>query len=256
MTIAGCRLGQPVYTYRDIDSTMTAAHQLVAEGASEGALVVAERQTQGRGRQGRSWVSPEGGLYCSFVLRPKRPTAAAQLSLVAGLAAAETIRDGACLYPSVRWPNDLLLQGKKVAGILAEGSRLEAQGKPSAYSLQPRAVILGFGINVTTPADALPEIATSLAASGASACSREDLLAGLCRRLSHWYDLWTDEGFAAIREALRPWMGLFGQPVHIQAGSSRYEGVATDLDEQGRLVVRLDSGIQRAFEAGDVTLLQ
>ena len=242
MKLESVRLGQPIHRYERIDSTMNVAHQLAAEGAPEGTLVVAERQTQGRGRLGRLWVSPEGGLYCSFVLRPKRPTAAGQLSLVAGLTTAETIRDAACLYPSIRWPNDLLLGGKKLGGILAEG--------------KAGAVVLGVGINITTPAEALPDIATSLAASGASACSREDVLAGLCRRLSHWYDLWIEEGFAPIREALRPWVGLFGQPVKLIAGTSELEGVAQDLDEQGRLIVRLDAGLHRAFEAGEVTLLQ
>ena len=234
-------IGRPIYAFQQLGSTMDEAHRLAQEGAPEGALVLALRQEQGRGRLGRTWVSPDGGLYCSIVLRPKQP-AAAQLSLVAGLAAAETLRDAACVYPSIKWPNDLLLGGKKLGGILAEA--------------RDGAVILGIGINVSRPAEALPDTATSLAASGASHCSRDDVLAGLCRKLSGWYDVWAEQGFAPIREALRPWMGHFGQPVKLTAGSSQLEGVAQDLDEQGRLVVRLDSGILRAFDAGEVTLLR
>ncbi|MBI2104643.1 MAG: biotin--[acetyl-CoA-carboxylase] ligase [Candidatus Omnitrophica bacterium] len=278
--------GRPVHAFQQVGSTMEVAHQLAAEGAAEGTLVVAARQEQGRGRQGRTWASPEGGAYCSLILRPARPPSETpQLSLVAGLAAAEAIRDMACLYPAIRWPNDLLLREKKVAGILTEqkvpGCSVEhprmaagdaepgpppparrprrprtADGVAARQDPRPGVVIIGIGINVATNPAQLPEGSTSLAAEGAPHVSREELLAGWCRRFSAWYEVWTRQGFGPIREALRPWIGLFGHPVQLTAGSEQLQGTAQDLDESGRLLVRLDSGVQRAFEMGEVALLR
>ena len=239
----GLRLGGPIYAFGRVGSTMEIAHELAAQDAPEGTLVWAGRQERGRGRLGRTWESPEGGLYCSLILRPKRAaTEIPQLSLVTGLAVAEAVREVTGLYPSIRWPNDLLIQGLKVCGIL-----VEAKGG---------AVVVGIGVNVAAKPKNLPEEATSLAAAGASDSDVQRLLGVLCNRLSAWYDVWTAQGFHPIREALRPWMGHFGQPVHVTAGTTRFEGTATDLDESGRLVVRLDSGILRAFEMGEVTLLR
>ena len=290
-TLSACidgRIGRPVHAFQHVGSTMDVAHELAAAGAEEGTLVWATRQEQGRGRLGRTWLSPEGGLYISILLRPTRPpTELPQLSLVAGLAAAQAIQEHANLFPSIRWPNDLLINGKKVGGILVEASSsvrsgLRAQGSPApalaspprlwpkadrgggpggqlptALSPQPSALyaVIGIGINVTTQLKDLPETATSLSASGAG-CDPCQLTGALCRRFEAWYDVWTSQGFGPIREALRAWMGHFGQPVHINAGSSRFEGTATDLDESGRLLVRLDSGLVRAFEMGEVTLLR
>lgn len=232
-----------VRRFEQVASTMDEAHRLAAQAAPDKTLVWAMRQEQGRGRLGRVWASPEGGLYCSMILRPIRPiTEAPQLALVAGLAAAETLRDVACVYPSIRWPNDLMIKERKLGGILTEA--------------RDGAVIVGIGINRTADLETLPEGATSLAAEGAGHVTREELIAILCRRMETWYDAWTARGFAPIREALRPWIGLFGHVVHLTAGTQRLEGVAQDLDEQGRLVVRLDSGLRRAFDAGEITLLR
>lgn len=231
-----------VHAYRCLSSTMETAHQLAASGAEEGTLVWAARQSQGRGRFGRRFDSPEGGIYCSMLLRPSRPAAEVpQLSLVAGLATAETIRAATGRLPLVRWPNDILLNDRKVAGILLEA--------------ESGAVVLGIGINAATPEQELPAIATSLAAAGAADLDLHVLTGRLCRALTAWYLTWCREGFAPIRKALRPSMGLFGQIVHIRTGSTRLEGTASDLDESGRLVVRLDSGVMRSLEAGEVTQL-
>ena len=241
--LEGCRLGSPIHVHETLPSTMDEAHRLAAEGAKEGTLVVALQQAHGRGRLGRVWESPEGGVYASIILRPRRsPGESPQLALVTGLAAGETIRDTAGLYPSIRWPNDLLLDGKKVGGILTEA--------------RDRSVVVGVGINVGAEPSRLPEGGTSLAAAGAAHVSREAIITRLCWRLSTWYDIWTQGGFPAVREALRPWIGHFGQPVSIAAGTERFEGVASDIDERGRLVVRLDAGTLRAFEMGEVSLLR
>ena len=252
----------PIFSFERIGCTMDEAHRLAQKGLPEGTLVLALRQEQGRGRLGRVWSSPEGGLYLSLILRPSRQaTEIPQLSLIAGLAVAEAIRERAGLFPSIRWPNDLLIEGKKVAGILVEAKSVRSSGLGVGGSRQTpqTTVILGIGINVTTRLQDLPPEATSLAAARGEtpdALDLWDLVSALCRRLEAWYDVWTAQGFAPIREALRLWIGLFGQVVHVTAGSSVFEGTAADLDEQGRLVVRLDSGVLRTFEAGEVTLLR
>lgn len=250
-TLAGCRIGHPVHAFAAVGSTMEAAHALAADGAPDGTLVVAARQEQGRGRRGRAWVSPDGGLYCSFILRPQRPPSdLPQLSLVAGLAAAEAVRDAACLSPMIRWPNDLLLGDRKLAGILTE------QKVPGTFGDRQGAVVVGVGINVSTDPAMLPDHSTSLAAAGVGHVSPDDVLSRLCSRLAAWYDVWTSQGFGPVRDALRPWIGLFGRPVHLTAGTRQLDGTAQDIDEQGRLVVRLDSGLTRAFDAGEITVLR
>lgn len=247
--------------FQTVGSTMDEAHALAADGAADGSLIVALRQSQGRGRQGRVWESPEGGVYLSVVLRPTKPMdEVPQLALVAGVALAEAVKAVTRLLPSIRWPNDLLLGEKKLAGILCEGARGKpaptvAKGGPGGQGAGSAYVILGIGINVLTSPDVLPETGTSLAAAGAP-CEAAPLTAALYTRLLAWYDVWARNGFAPVRAALRPWIGLFGQIVHISAGSERLEGVAHDLDERGRLVVRLDSGILRPFDMGEVTLLR
>lgn len=235
--------GQEVYAFHSVSSTMDVAHELAAQGLPDGTIVWARRQTQGRGRFGRTWESPEGGAYCSLILRPTRPAAETpQLSLVAGLATAETIQQQTGLIATVRWPNDLLLDGRKVAGILIEH--------------RAGAVVLGIGINISTDQTQLPEGSTSLAASRARACDPYQFTGAWYRRFQSWYATWTAQGFAPIREALRPWIGVFGHPVQISTGAGQIEGTASDLDETGRLLVRLDSGMVRAFDAGAVALLR
>lgn len=239
----GARFGRPCYAFEEVTSTMDVAHQLARQGDPEGTCVWAGRQRQGRGRLGRTWESPEGGAYLSLILRPARPPQEIpQLSLVAGLSAAEAIREVTGLSPSIRWPNDLLLEERKVAGILIEA--------------KDGAAVLGVGINVTTHPDALPETATSLAACGA-ACDPYDLAARLCRRLEGWYDGWRANGFAPIREALRPWLSHFGEVVRVTLGTDHeVEGQALDVDEAGRLLLRLESGAIRPCEVGEVTWLR
>lgn len=231
-----------VRAFERVNSTMDVAHGLAQEGVAEGTLVWAQRQEQGRGRLGRVWESPEGGIYCSLIVRPQRPaTETPQLSLLMGLSAAEAIRECAMVSPRVRWPNDLLIGAQKIAGILTEA--------------RDGAVVIGIGINVSTDPAALPPTATSLAAVGGKSLDLFHLTARLYRRFFRWYDVWTRQGFSPVREALQAHMALFGEVVHIRAGSEAFEGTATDLDEQGRLLVRLDSGLIRAFDVGEVTLL-
>jgi BirA family biotin operon repressor/biotin-[acetyl-CoA-carboxylase] ligase len=236
------RIGRPVHAFQQVDSTMDIAHELAAGDASEGTMVWAAHQTRGRGRLGRVWQSPPGGAYFSLILRPQRPASEVpQLSLVTGLSAAEAIHELTHLTPSIRWPNDVLIHGRKVCGILVEAAR--------------DAAVIGVGINVSTDPSDLPEAATSLSAAGPEDPDPYQVTGALCRRLQSWYDVWVREGFAPIRTALRPFLNL-GSLVRLTTASEQAEGQIANLDEQGRLVVRFDSGVLRAFDAGEVTLLR
>ena len=282
----GLRLGKPCYAFHEIPSTMDVAHRLALQETSEGTCVWAERQTGGRGRAGRHWSSPPGGIYCSVVLRPTRSQQELpQLALVAGLATVQAIHDVTGLPAAIRWPNDVLLHGKKLAGILTE-ARSSSSTQHTAHSTRTYAVI-GMGINVITDSRDLPEGTTALAhwtqkvpgtflhqvpgtfrrkvpgtfyrrnrTERVQRVDRFALAAALFRRLEQAYQQWNADGFAAIRPLLLPWIGLFGQLVHITTTRERFEGQAMDIDETGRLLVRLDSGMVRAFDAGDVTLLR
>ena len=240
---------------------MDLAHRLAAEGAAEGTLVWAGRQEQGRGRLGRVWISPPGGAYFSLILRPSRPLAEiSQLALVVGLAVAEAIRQVTNLVPSIRWPNDVLIEGKKVVGILVESRTQFADAPPSVPRSLP-SIVVGIGINVTTDPRDLPDTAASLTTLNSNLEPRTsklsyELTGAVCRHLQSWYDAWTVQGFVPIRDALRSWIGMFGQPVRLSAGSEQVEGTVADLDGAGRLLVRLDAGLIRAFDMAEVTLLR
>jgi BirA family biotin operon repressor/biotin-[acetyl-CoA-carboxylase] ligase len=238
-----CALRGPVYAFNAVGSTMEAAAALAHAGSPEGTLVFAAQQSKGRGRQGRAWASPAGGAYFSIIVRPRRSASEApQLSLVTGLAVAEGVRQLTRVYPSIRWPNDVLVQGKKLAGILLE--------------TRDGAVIVGVGVNVAATPPDVADLATSVADIFSPAVGPHQVTGAVWRRFSLWYDRWTRDGFAPVREALRAALGYFGQPVHITAGTEQFEGTVQDVDEHGRLVVRLDAGTHRAFDMGEVVLLR
>ena len=179
-----------------IDSTNVRARMLADEGAPEGTIVVAEAQLKGKGRRGRSWFSPAGqGIYVSVILRPRVPPAEATLLvLMAAVAAAEALLSHADLPVSVKWPNDILVGGKKIAGILTEmrldGDRIDH-------------VVIGMGVNVNTPAESLPPeigaIATSLSAKTGRTFSRAGLLRTYLEKLEGWYTLFRERRFEPIR---------------------------------------------------------
>ncbi|MBI4365238.1 MAG: biotin--[acetyl-CoA-carboxylase] ligase, partial [Deltaproteobacteria bacterium] len=174
-----------------IGSTNDRARELAVAGAAEGAVIVAEGQTGGRGREGHAWFSPPGtGLYCSLVLRPAVPAERiATLTLVAGLAVCEAIDAVRQVKAQVKWPNDVWCAGKKVAGILAERIAMP-QGSP--------AVVLGIGININTRREDFPpelrDLATSLVAACGHPVEPEEVLHGVLRALADRYAQWRREG--------------------------------------------------------------
>ncbi len=231
-----------------VDSTNTVAKKLCAADALDRTLVWARRQTAGRGRHSRSWVSPPGNLYVSLILRPRVDMArATALTFVAAVAVGEAI--SAMLPPGAavtcKWPNDVLVRGRKVAGILLESSAT-ARGELDW-------VIVGIGVNVASHPDDGETIypATSLAREGGEAASVDGLLEVLCRRLDHWCTRWTLEGFSVVREAwLARGHGL-GQPIAVSLDGRRLSGIFSGLDGDGALIVECDGGTRR-ITAGDV----
>ena len=228
-----------------IGSTSDEAKSLAANGATEGTFVWALAQSHGHGRQGRSWISPQGNLYASVILRPLVPVAiAAQLSFVAALAVGD-----ACiaLAPeaavSFKWPNDVLLAGRKTAGIL-----LESQAKPDGGVAW---LVLGIGINLATYPLGVDYPATALSATGVE-ITPATMLAALARHFLDRYERWDGgKGFATLRAAWLERAHGLGQPIRVRHGAAMLEGRFVGLDEDGALRLETASGIRR-IEAGEV----
>lgn len=238
-------VGRSVRFYQSTGSTMDDAAEWAGAGAEEGAVVVAETQTASRGRMGRRWISDEGNLYFSVLFRPE-PDALPLLSPLAGVAVARSIRQVAGLYPSIKWPNDVMIDGRKVAGILAESAL--------SGSVVNHAVV-GIGVNVALEVSADPEIAataTSLNYASGSEIDRPELLR---RILQHMDALYLDlkRGRSPIAE-WRRWLDILGQRVTVTHHGATNTGLAEDIDEHGNLLLRTDAGELLTLTAGDITL--
>jgi len=229
-------------------STNDEAKLRAADGAPDGTVVVAKSQRSGRGRRGRQWVSPPGNLYVSVLLRPKcPPLVAATLSFVAALAAAETVAAFAPVPDHVRckWPNDILIDGKKVAGILLESSISTEQ--------LSEWVVLGVGINLAShPNVAGPHPSTSLEELGVGGVSVDSALKHFLTSLALWRKRWHEDGFAPIRAAWRARAYGMGERVNVSLGREQLSGRFEDLDATGGLVLGLENGDQRIIAAGEV----
>ena len=248
---AAARLGGRIEYFDSIDSTNTAARRLAADGAVEGTVVIAETQTKGRGRLGRSWASPAlRNLYVSIVLRPPIAVAqAAQLTLVAGVAVAETIREWAP-DAAIKWPNDVVVDGRKLAGILTE---MEADDD------RVRCVILGIGVNLNAAPEDFPEElrdkATALCAATGRTIDRTAFADRLLSHLDERYGLFLANGFAAIRPLWEACSCLTGRAVQIDGAGQRCAGVVTGITDDGALILRDAAGRDLRVVAGDVTVV-
>lgn len=222
-------------------------------GTPEGVVVVAERQTAGRGRLDRRWESPpRAGLALSVLLRPPVPASRlGWLPLLAGVALVETVRRQAEVDAVLKWPNDVLIGGRKCAGILAEAV-------PEAAAAQPPAVVVGIGLNVTLSEEELPRPdATSLLLAGAAHTDRDTLLRALLRSLADWYRRWTaadgDPEASGVRDGYRLHCATLGRKVSVTLpGGATLTGTGSDVDGDGRLVVAGPDGYPTAVAAGDV----
>jgi BirA family biotin operon repressor/biotin-[acetyl-CoA-carboxylase] ligase len=242
------QIGQQIVHYFSVGSTNTAALTLAQRGARHGTVVVAEEQTAGRGRLGRNWYSEKSnGIYVSVILRPPfSPMAAPILTLMAGVATQHALRAATGLDPDIRWPNDLLVNGKKVGGILTE---------MNAELGRLHAVVLGIGINVNhgeMPAELKP-LATSLRLESGRTWSRVQVLSSLLRELENHYLLLLKEGNPAIAERWAAASSFAcGKRLRVVTREGEALATTTGLDPTGALRVRYDDGREESLVAGEV----
>ncbi len=242
------RLGQPRVHFPVIDTTMREAARLALDGAAEGTLVSAEEQTAGRGRLGRAWSSEPGvGLYFSIVLRPRlAPSAAAALTLACGLGVARGVGEAAGVVCDIRWPNDVMLHEKKLAGILVE---LNTDADEVGFA------VAGVGVNVNQASFApeLAELATSLRIETGCEYLRDSVLEAILRRVSDYYRMFVERGTAPIVEAFsRASSYASGKAVVVEGAGRPLQGVTAGLDASGQLLLRTPQGAIEPIVAGSV----
>lgn len=229
----------------EVTSTNDEAKRLAAKGAPEGTVVIAERQTAGRGRRGRAWASVPGNLFLSIVLRPRIPPAAAPpLAPAIGLAVALAIEDVAPMASELKWPNDVRVGGRKVAGVLTEsmvaGTTLSA-------------VVAGIGLNVGAelPPE-LAEIATTLSREAVRNVRKSEVETALLARIEDVYGRFLAGGFAAVHAEWSERDALLGQPVKIDAADGTVAGEGAGIADDGAYLVRVGSGETVRVTSGEV----
>ena len=249
--LQGRKLGQPLYFYEETDSTNDRIRELAAEGAPEGTLAIAERQSAGRGRRGRAWEAPAGtGIWMSLLLRPSIPPAnASVLTLLAGLAISEAIERETGIQVGIKWPNDVLLGSRKLVGILTE---------MDCDMERIHSVTLGIGINVQTEAFSaeLAEIATSLFLESGRRFDRAVLAGAVLEVFTELYEAFAAAGgsFAPFRERYCRRCLNIGREVLVIGGET-YVAEALDITPEGELVVkRKDTGKTEIVFSGEVSI--
>jgi len=220
---------------KETDSTNLQAKNLAAEGAPEGTLVVAEHQHSGRGRKGRTWFSPPGiGIYSSLILRPAiSPTEAPGITLMTAVAAVEAVIALTGIPARIKWPNDIMVKNRKLAGILTEIST-----EMDSVDF----IIVGFGMNVNTPADDFPsdikEIATSVYAETGKHFPRVKMLQTYLKNFEIHYETFKKEGFSGIREKWKAFTEIIGKKVTVRKVAGEITGKVVDVDHEGVLILQ------------------
>lgn len=235
--------------FTETDSTNQRAQELGEQGAEHGTVVIAEGQSSGRGRMGRAWTSPAAvNLYTSILLRPTLlPIQAAQLTFLSAVAVARTVEAVADIQVAVKWPNDILLDGKKIAGLLNE---ISAEMEGIHY------VVLGIGVNLNMTVDQFPDDlrypATSLLLATGQRIDRLAFAQELYRQLDGLYQLFCQQGFVPIRLAWEALFEMVGCQVSVDCGGTIFVGCVEGIAADGALLLRLASGEQQEIYAGDV----
>ncbi|MFO7712456.1 MAG: biotin--[acetyl-CoA-carboxylase] ligase [Dehalococcoidia bacterium] len=229
-----------IHYFPEIGSTMDPARNLAREGVDDGTIIIAEAQTRGRGRLNREWVSPRGGIYLTMILRPGiAPPHAPLANLMASVAVATGIRELYGLKAAVKWPNDVLINGKKVCGILAEMESGEDTVK---------FINIGIGINANTDVPEFAHTATSLSEAMGTNISRQEFLRALLLEIDRRADSLTDMSM------LQEWKDLsatLNRDVRIATADGEVAGLAVDVDRTGALILRQEDGSLRKIVAGD-----
>jgi BirA family biotin operon repressor/biotin-[acetyl-CoA-carboxylase] ligase len=242
-------IGKTIHYFHTLDSTNAKAYQLALNGAEEGEVVIAEFQEKGRGRLGRHWFSPPFlNLYVSIILRPKiSPHQASLITLMAAVATADAIQKFSGLLPLIKWPNDILLHDRKVAGLLNE-----------IHSEMDRIhfVILGIGVNLNMSekmfSKEIRSVATSLKIEMGQTISRKAFLQSLLQELEKWYTIFIKEGNAIILKAWRDRAHIKGRRVKVTSFGEKLVGMAVDVDSDGALILETEDGKRERVVAGDI----
>lgn len=244
-------IGRKIKYLERCSSTMDIAKQLASENPAEGTIVLAESQTKGRGRLGRHWVSPKyKGIYFTLILKPEvSPAQSSIFTFLAAVSVCEAVKIVTGIVSSIKWPNDILINNKKIGGILTE-----IEAGPGRVNF----VFIGIGLNVNNKAQELLRSAISLRVACATAekLSRIEILRGILRSTEDNYVIFQKKG---ANEILKKWKQLnitLGKRVKISSGKDHVEGLALDIDVDGGLLVRRDSGEIQKFMSGDVAHLR
>jgi len=243
------RIGSRVCCLDVADSTNLQACRFGDDGESEGLVVIADQQRSGKGRMGRRWESPAGvNLYASILLRPAiLPFDAPQLTFLSAVAVCRAILTVTGLKATVKWPNDVLLNGKKVAGLLNE---------MSAETDRVHYVVLGIGVNLNMQEDQFPGDlrypATSLAIAKEGPVSRLDFARALLREIDAWYQVFLQQGSGPVLDAWVRLCDMNGKAVRVDCNELEIEGIMTGLADDGALLVRTATGKMERVYAGDV----
>ena len=243
-------MGKHILHFESLDSSNREAMRQAESDCPEGTVIIANQQTQGRGRLGRVWHTLEHALALSIVLRPKlAPESVPQLSLLTAVALQQGLSPY-CKDIQIKWPNDLLIHGKKVAGILTE-----MRAEPGLV----HAVIVGIGINLQNPKSHWPkditQATTALQNHSKTTLTRLDCASAILKSMDDWYHTYLQEGFAPVRQAWWQAHAASGQKVRVHDGQGYIEGIAQDLDTDGALLLATKNGVQRII-AGELELLE
>lgn len=246
-------IGRRVFFYETVGSTNTIAAKLAERGAQEGTVVLADSQKKGRGRIGRYWVSPpDVNIYMSIILRPNiKPKEGPLLTIMAAVGCSTALRRVTGLNVTIKWPNDLIVSDKKIGGILTE---MKTSPKKIIFA------IAGIGINVNVDVDAFPDdvkrTATSVKNETGIPYSRTAIIIEILNEIDHWYRTLKESGKEKL---LSEWLRLastYGREVKVTDGKETFRGLAESIDDEGRLILRLQSGSLKRIRAEDVTILR
>jgi BirA family transcriptional regulator, biotin operon repressor / biotin---[acetyl-CoA-carboxylase] ligase len=240
-------IGKEIHYFREVDSTNEVAKKLAREGTPEGTVIIAESQSRGKGRRGKKWISPLGGAWLSIILRPNTlPINAPQLTFIAGVAAAKTIKDEYGLDAGIKWPNDVLIDNKKVCGVLTE---ISTEIDTIDY------IVTGIGIDANIDVNLLPQelrdTTTSIKSELDHDISRMILVQKFLGNFETMYDEFNKGNF---QEILRKWRQLsktIGRQVEIRKRTEFVRGEAVGVNSKGALILELEDGTLKKIISGE-----
>jgi BirA family biotin operon repressor/biotin-[acetyl-CoA-carboxylase] ligase len=245
-------IGQHIQFLEEVDSTNLYAKRMAENSFEDGTVIIAEEQLKGKGRMGRDWVSPKGkGIWMTLMLKPKiSPADAAKITLLAACAVCRAIEEIGGVYPKIKWPNDIVLNGKKLCGILTE---MSVELDEINY------LIVGIGVNVNIELDDLPKqiqnIATSIQIEKGSSIIRKELAATIMNNFESYYSTFISKG--SIKDYINEYKeksAILGKEVRVISSSLELQGTVADISEEGQLLLRLEDGSLKEIISGEVSV--